>query len=243
MRTGRTARWLGVLILVGAAAPARAQSDADLWKFTITPYMVGFGLTGTVGVGNAEAIVDSSFADLLSHLDSGFMGIFAVRKGNWGFGADAIYTAMNTTSQVPLAGVHVNQTLLAGYGTRQLAPYAELTFGARLNHFTTGIALGERTISNVDGDQTWLDPLVGLNLRLRSKRRVSVAAFTEVGGFGVASTLAWQVFPTVSVRVTPRMAIDAGYRWLRTDYESEDLGGFKMDTVVQGPTIGLAFRF
>ena len=59
------------------------------------------------------------------------MGLLVARKGNWGFGADAIWMALGTT--VRNTNVDFNQGAFAFYGLRRLGPAADLTFGMRVN--------------------------------------------------------------------------------------------------------------
>jgi opacity protein-like surface antigen len=229
-------------LLTLSAVPALAQPATDEWQVTVTPYFLGAGVTGTTGVGPLESEIDASFSDILSHLEFGVMGLVAARKGNWGFGADAYYAGLGATAQQPPADVDFDQTMLAFYGLRRLGANAELTFGARVNGLAAGITLKEGTNRSANRDDWWLDPLVGLLLRTPGK--IGVKVYTEVGGFGMGSNFAWQLFPTVAVGLTDSMSLDLGYRWIGTDYESgEGATRFRMDTITQGPVIGFAFRF
>jgi hypothetical protein len=64
---------LALALPVPAAAQTTASSDSDAWQFEITPYILGAGLNGTVGIGGVTADVDVSFSDLLENLDAGFL--------------------------------------------------------------------------------------------------------------------------------------------------------------------------
>ena len=68
--------------------------------------------------------------------------------------------------------------------------------------------------------------------------------YTEIGGFGAGSEIAWQVFPNAGIRLTERLGLEFGYRALGTDYESGEEGDhFVWDTVMHGPAVGLTIRF
>ena len=90
----------------------------------------------------------------------------------------------------------------------------------------------------------WVDPIVGLLVRSPDGRRAQFRLYTEIGGFGAGSEIAWQVFPNAGIRLTERLGFEFGYRALGTDYESGEEGDhFVWDTVMHGPAVGLTIRF
>ncbi len=223
---------------------AVAQPAADKWQVTMAPYLMGAGLSGTTAIGPITTEIDASFSDILSHLEFGFMGLVAARKGDWGFGADVYYAGLGATAQTPPADVDFDQTMMAFYGLRRLGADAEPAVGARVNGLSGRITLKEGTNRTAKRDDWWLDPIVGILLRTPAKGKLSGGVYTEVGGFGMGSSFAWQLFPTVAVALTDSMSLDIGYRWLGTDYESgEGATRFAMDTIAQGPVIGFVTRF
>ena len=186
-----------------------------------------------------------SFSDIISNLQFGAMGIVAARKGNWGVGADLIWTALGVNTPVPPASIDMNSGLFSFYGLRRLSPAAELTFGFRWNLMQNNIRfLGTNGVS-LNSTRQWIDPLVGLNLRTPDNgSRWHAGLYSDIGGFGVGSKVTWQIFPTVGAQLTKRMSLDLGYRWLHTNYETgKDLTFYKYDATMQGPTMGFVFKF
>jgi hypothetical protein len=60
----------------------------------------------------------------------------------------------------------------------------------------------------------------------------------------VGSDVTWQVFPSVGVRLSKRVSMEAGWRFLSTDYKTgEGADRFEYDILYQGPVVGFAFRF
>jgi hypothetical protein len=235
-----------------AASQAAAQAPAgDSWRVTVTPYMLGAGMNGTTAVKGQEVAVEASFSDILKNLQFGAMGLVAARKGNWGVGGDAIWMALgaNGTAPGPLgvtASADVNQGAFAFYGLRRLGAAADVTFGARVNTLQTNLRINAPlAVRSVDGSKTWVDPIVGLQLRTpEGGNRWHAQVYTEIGGFGVGSTFTWQVFPTIGVNLGKRASIEFGYRWLDIDYSSgENLTLFKWDVLTQGPVVGFGIRF
>ena len=235
---------LSLLVLLAVWNPAAAQPAADNWDYVFAPYLMGAGMNGTAGVAGQDVTIDASASDIFSNLEFGAMGLFAARKGDWGLGADFIWMALGAAREQPPANVDANQGAFAFYGLRRLSPYADVTFGMRWNIMQLKIGFQGPLGTEVEKDKQWVDPIVGLNLRTRSEGRWHAGLYSEVGGFGLGSDFAWQIFPTVGFDVTEHAAIDLGYRWLDIDYESgEDLQRFKYDVLTQGPVLGIVFRF
>ena len=242
-----------VLILAAiAASPAAAQAPSgEGWRVTIKPYLLGAGMSGTTTVLGQEVTVDTSFSQILENLQFGAMGLVVARKGNWGFGGDAIWMALGANGEAPgpigvTATVDFNQGAFAFYGLRRLGPSADLTFGARVNTLQAGLRVNlPQSVRSVDGSKTWVDPIVGVQLRTpENGKRWHAQVYTEIGGFGVGSTFTWQVFPTIGVNIGRRASLEFGYRWLDIDYSTgEDRTLFTWDVLTQGPLLGIAFRF
>jgi len=236
---------LSVFGVLAMCTPATAQTQAaDEWRVTFAPYMMGASMNGTSGIAGQEVAIDASASDVFSNLQFGAMGMFAAKKGDWGLGGDFIWMALGAVSDQPPANVDVNQGAFAFYGLRRLSPVADLTFGVRWNLLQPSIGFKGPLGTVVEETKQWVDPIVGLHLRTQGQGRVHAGLYSEIGGFGVGSKFAWQIFPTVGVDIGRRAAIDFGYRWLDMNYESGDgLTFFKYDVLTQGPAIGFVFKF
>lgn len=246
---------LVLLLAVIVASPAAAQSPAgDSWQITIAPYFIGAGMNGTMSAKGVEIPVDLSFSDILHNLQFGAMGLVAARKGNWGFGGDAIWMSLGAdvavTSPGPLpvvlpARAEAHQGAFTFYGVRRLAPVADLMFGVRINTLHANLLIASPTPQVADQTQTWADPVVGLQLHTpENGKRWHAQVYTEIGGFGAGSTFTWQVFPTVGVNLAKWASLDFGYRWLDIDYSTgEDATLFKYNVLTQGPVLGFKFMF
>lgn len=232
---------LWAVVATVAATPAAAQPASDEWNVLVAPYLLGAAMSGTTTVRGVGVDVDLSASDIFSNLQFGAMGIVVARKSAWGFGSDLIWMALGTT--VRDTNVDFNQGAFAFYGLRQLSPAADVTFGLRVNTLQ-----GELTFKGPDvtrsQDKTWVDPIAGVTLRTPADRRVQLRLYSEIGGFGAGSDLTWQVFPTMSLRLTEKASLEFGYRWLDLDYATgEGTEAFRYDVLTQGPVIGFGFRF
>ena len=156
--------------------------------------------------------------------------------------------ALGATADRPAADVDFNQTAFAVYGLRRLSAVAEASFGLRVNGLDGGLTFKEQSVvpagTELSQSKWWVDPIVGLRLHSNSPRRVNAAVYGEIGGFGLGSDLAWQIFPVVDVRVSDRLSLDLGYRWLSMDYTTDEgPDQFTWDTLTQGPVVGFKFQF
>jgi hypothetical protein len=240
---------LGVLLVL-MAMPSAAQAPVDTWQVTVAPYVLGASMNGTAVIKGQGLDVDMSMSDIFSNLQFGAMGLVIARKGNWGFGGDAIWMALGTTGTTPgplaISGAaDMDQGAFAFYGLRRLAPYADVMFGGRVNTLSGSLRFNGPGARDTDGSKTWFDPLVGLQLKTpETGTRWHAQVYTEIGGFGAGSTFTWQIFPTVGVNLAKWVSLDFGYRWLDIDYSSgENDTLFTYDVLTQGPILGFAFRF
>lgn len=242
------------LMVLAATVPLQAQAKDDEWHFTVAPYLVLASMDGKVAVRGLEADVDVSASDIFSNLQMGFNGYFAAQKGDWGFGVDVIYMSLGTSTD--LVNVDPSQVAFTLAAVRRLAPTLDLNFGARVNVVRARIEFKDDAPValagvTVEDTKTWVDPIVGVHWKqpLGGKWLLSVPA--NVGGFGVGSDIAVDVFPTLQYRLGERMWIGGGWRLMYMDYQTgyEDnvpIPGeqpFKYDMITTGPVIGMAFRF
>jgi hypothetical protein len=113
--------------------------------------------------------------------------------------------------------------------------------GFRYTYLRTELEIrGGRT---VDGNENWVDPLVGSRIGLDLSDRWVLFGETNVGGFGVGSDFTWnaQAFVGYHTALFGRPTTFAlGYRALSQDYDHKDFG---WDVTMHGPIIGTAIRF
>ena len=253
----RNLHCLGVMALLAflvATLPVCAQTQDDEWECTVAPYVLFPGMSGKLGIGPIEADVDAGISDILSNLQFGFNGYFAVRKGAWGFGADIVYMALGGSTDH--LNVDPNQGAYTFLGIRRLAPGLDLNFGARWNVIEAriefkqiaGTELGGRVVEKT---QQWVDPVVGIHWVKPLGQRWEFRLPANIGGFGLASKVAVDVFPTLQFKLAEWAWIGGGWRVLYMNYETGYEGSvpipneesFRYDVTTTGPVVGLAFRF
>jgi hypothetical protein len=86
----------------------------------------------------------------------------------------------------------------------------------------------------------WFDPYVGLRGRYNFSKAFYTAVRGEIGGFGVGSSLMWQVEGAVGCNLTRNIFTEIGYRALSFDYEND---GLTFDAITHGPQITTGIKF
>ena len=255
---------LGALLL-GAPLPAAAQdrpdesqpteerSDAspaslgDRWEFVAAPYLLFPHMSGTLNLRGIRAEVDASPGDIFSRLQFGAMLFLEAHSSLWAVSVDGLYMNLSETAGRGLAEVGARQCMVELTGYRRLVPWLEVLAGARLNILGGDIELlptGGPIFLRVDQTRAWVDPIAGARASVAAGRRWLFVLRADVGGFGVGSEFAWQIYPLASYRVSKLFGVAAGYRVLSMNYETgrgEDL--FEYDVTTFGPQIGVSFHF
>lgn len=228
--------------------PAAESSD---WEFSGAIYAPLMGLEGDIGVAALTTSVDLSFGDILEELDGGATAAFEARYDRWSITGDFIWLKLSASGQ-PTANSYI--------GLKQEQILASLTLGYALfdNDCTTIDLLVGGAVNSIDADlelftprlpvtirgasgsEEWIDPFVGLRIRHQFSDRWSVWLRGDYGGFEVSSDEYWQVIAGIGYRLTENTTLALAYRMISTDYQQ---GTFSYDTQMEGPNLGLIFKF
>src|SRR6516162_3765054 len=89
----------------------------------------------------------------------------------------------------------------------------------------------------------WFDPAIGLRGRFNLNKAFYLAAETHVGGFGIGSDVAVQVYGALGCQITRCIRAEAGYRYYYDDFRDESANGFLYQLSTHGAhvTVGLTF--
>ncbi len=77
--------------------------------------------------------------------------------------------------------------------------------------------------TDFDGDQWWIDPIIGLRGQVNFTRWLFLAFQGDVGGFGAGSQLAWTAQATIGINFTRHLFGELGYRYYYLDYQGDYL--------------------
>jgi hypothetical protein len=249
------------------AAPAVAQTDAPSsapgeWTFAVAPYLWMAGLNGDIGIFGREPVhADMSFGDILENFRFGAMVVAQAHNGTWGIFGDLILVKMHAEESVTrnVAGVPTSLTaivepsaftgtLMGAYRVYSRPPAAtvDLMAGARFwsldNDLRFTLTQDGPPIVDLSGSDgsTWVDPMIGISVRVDLSPSWFVNAWGMIGGFGAGSELTWDVLIGVGYEWVDWLSIVGGWRQLGVDNAND---GFVYDVVQQGPYLGAVFRF
>lgn len=228
---------------------AWSQEQSD-WEFNLAPlYLWAIAIDGDMGIRGRTAGVNVEFSNIWDNLE----GVFTVRfnglyRKKFGFVFDYNYLDLGTEKANDMANVEVgfkSQIInLAGTyrfidGVHTLDGVA----GIRYNNLDAGIDLRNVGI-RLDGDQDWVDPIIGLRYDFKIADQWSLQLYGDIGGFGVSSDFTWQGLGLINFQPWKHVAIIAGYRGIGTDYETgSGTDKFVFDATVHGPVIGIDIRW
>lgn len=251
----RSMSWLvglPLLATTGFAGNGIAADDDQRWQFELTPYLWATRLNGDVKVGRLPAAhVDMSFADILSDLDFGFMTAFEARKGKWGFLFDGIYSKTSGSASADSGGgpsvggaLALRQTLLSGALAYRLPAESvalDVLAGLRYNHIDADVKLSSdaEALSTSAGTE-WIDPFVGLRLRIPLDRGWMLTGYGDAGGFNAGSDLSWQASIGLRYAISRQVTAELGYRVMNSDYATD---GFLYDMRNDGLYAGVGIGF
>lgn len=240
---------------IPVSSPSRVAKQADStssgWQFGFAPYLYFSGLKGTVGARGRTAEIDLSAGDVLSKFDVGLMGVFEARKGRFVLVNDLIWIKLSKTVDTPgplLSSIKVgaNQFVLnpqAGYrAVESKMGSIDVLGGVRIMSIENNINFRSGILPSFDVSQrkTWATPVVGARgLANLSPKFFVNGKFDFGGGFGSGFT--GQVYAGVGFRVTPRIALVGGWRYMEARYS--DSSGFLFNTRMNGLVIGSMFNF
>jgi hypothetical protein len=246
-----------------AAAPAAlaftlmvSPSVAQEWEFSVTPYFWGSGLEGDIGAfPNLPTVeVDLSFGDILEDLEGAIMIKGEAQRGRFGLIMDLAYVKTDSSSDnvsirdprftgATLENEMVTATFAGAWRLVEEEQYSiDLVGGVRYAKVSPDLTLFVRdaAVRRANPDESWFDPVIGARTKVQLSPRWSVAAYGDVGGFGVSSDLTWQALATASYAFNEQWAVSAGWRHYAVDYEED---GFVYDIAQNGPILGVTFRW
>ena len=236
--SAKCALWICVLAL--AITPA--ANAAGKWQYELTPYLWAAGIKGVVGLGNATTVVDASFDDLFSNLDSGVMVVFAARSPQWATWVDVIDLkfAAETETKIGTARGEVDQTIVetaVSYKPHHRSA-TEWYFGLR--YADIGASVDLIPIGSISGQDDWIDPVVGARTEHKINKKFSIFGRTDIGGFGIGSDLSWHFSFAGRYQFTKNISTTIAYRYLDFDYEEDN---FSYNVAMSGLGLGLTISF
>ncbi|MFZ0085867.1 MAG: hypothetical protein WAK78_11310 [Candidatus Acidiferrales bacterium] len=231
-----------------AAAPAAGSASESDWHFTVSPYLWFAGAHGNLGGPNGQEVgFSASPGDLLSHLRIGLMGVAEPRYKRIVMPLDIIWIRLGSDKALPntpsqgVANARMTEFILTqklGYRVIDSERVKiDALAGFRYWHYGESVSFTTNTL-NFSASQNWVDPLVGGRITGILTPKVEVTIGGDVGGWGVASQIDYQVFGLLGYRIKPALALQVGYRYLYFDYRRSS--GTYLDTATSGLVAGVS---
>lgn len=236
-----------ILLLLPVYGAAEEQSD---WEFSLAPlYLWAISIDGDLGVRGRTADASLDFSQIWDNLE----GVFTVRfnalyKKKFGMVFDYNYLDLGTEAVSDMINVSASfksqiMNLAGSYRFIDGPHMLDGAVGIRYTKLDSEIRLRNAGVT-LDGDQDWVDPVVGLRYDYKFTDKWSVRLYGDVGGFGAASDFTWQALGLIDFQPWKYVAIVAGYRAIGTDYETgSGADQFAYDATVHGPVIGVDIRW
>jgi len=236
---------LTTVLLAAALTPAALRADDNKkWTLDATLYGLAAGMSGDVTAKGVNADVDVGFDKIWDNLEFGAMGKVRVGYDRWALTTDVIYMGLGASKGGVTADL--DQWVVEPTLSYRFCEEFELLAGTRYNNISgelrgPGILPRPRIPTST---QQWWDPIVGANVTLPLGKKFSFNVRGDIGGFGAGSDLTWQAFPSLGWQISESFSLQAGYRWVYTDYETgSGLHRFKYDMLTHGPQVGFAIHF
>lgn len=226
-----------LLASVGAHQPAAAQMMSyNRWKIDVTPYFWFSGANGDVTARGTETPIDVRFSDMADFISWGISAHVEARKRVWALIGDLHYRDLD--QQADSLSTTLRNIVVEGAVGYAVIDWFEVIGGIR--YFNTRVEIRD---TSDEGEQDWVDPIVGGRATWRPTQAWTASASADVGGFGIGSDFSWSFTAAGAYRIND-FSFVFGYRVWQADYETgsgSDL--FRYDVITHGPGLGMTFHF
>jgi hypothetical protein len=234
------------------AAAETTGSGGSGWEFAVTPYLWAAGMKAKIETPQGEDIkVDESFTDVLGDLKFAFMGAFEAKHGRLVSVQDIIYLSLGSSADAHIGPIPLEadvdeklftSTHLFGYRVVDKGPmFVDLFAGARITSVKVDVDLSTPLQTfHRSSKKTEVGPVIASRFRTPLGGRWGAAIYGDIGGFGVAADISWELLGTVQYDLSDRWRFSAGWRHF---YARQDKGNFDVHLKLDGPILGATFSF
>lgn len=241
--------------MLGPPLPPPAAVPYGGLQVILTPYLWLAGVNTAINTPLARApVVDTSLGafQLLGHLNAvPFMGSAEVRDGPFSLFGDVLHVPLGsniTTRNVFYSGgnalltTNIGTALFLYHAIDQPVQSLDTGLGFRAWGVSSRLTLNGRLLPtvSVNREAGWGDPLIAARYHRELGDGLGLTAYGDVGGFGVAAHVDWQVVGTLDYALKSWVALRLGYRSLNVTTSGSTLG---YDVHMRGPIIAADFRF
>jgi hypothetical protein len=236
----------------GANQTSTATGDSQ-WHFSVTPYLWFPGAHGDIGAFDRNVGFRASAIDLLSHFRFGVEGTFEASRKRLLITLDLIDLRLAADKQ-PFpqldeisADIRTHAVLLTPKIGLRVIDKEKIKIdglaGIRYWHFGENLNFNPSVLGlNFSGSQNWVSPLVGGRIEAPLSPKLTLTVAGDVGGWGVGSQLEYELGGALGYKINPKMALQAGYRYLFLDYMAGGDVGAVVKTALSGLIFGFTFQ-
>ena len=212
------------------------------------------GLDGDVSVDSHSAHTNLKFRKIIDDLKMGANGAFKISKNDWYLFNDFIYLDLSHKTSENIAsipGASIDATLdtrvlmdMLVFGRQWQKPVSWSLFaGARYYYGRVRLdAIGnlgpEHKEAVVVKTNEWVTPVIGAGVELPFNDKLSFNFAADVGRMD--KSFSWEAVPKLCWKFNNTLSAEAGYRVLDIRHKDE---GFKLDTLMHGPIVGMKITF
>jgi hypothetical protein len=233
-----------------APATGTPQPD-DGWHFAATPYLWFPGVSGTSGALGHNVGIHVSPGELLSHFHLGVMGAFEARKSRVVVPVDFMWVNLRSNKGLPFdqgfTSIQVKLTesiLTPKIGYRIVDDEkvkVDALIGFRYWHLGENLSFQPSgLLGNLSPTQNWVDAVAGGKIEAVLSPKVIMTIAGDAGGGG--SDLDYQALGALGLKVSRKVILQVGYRYLFVNYRTNPPKLFVFDAHSSGALLGVTFN-
>jgi hypothetical protein len=260
LKTGSSAFLIVICLLFTKYGSSQIYNDSSKkYQLYLEPYLMFTSMSGTTGIGRAPStFICVPASKVFSYLKIGGMLYAEVHNDKLAFTSDLFYADLTQDASSKNNVISGTATLKQFWweleGLYRLNPWLEVGVGARINNITAGVNINATVTNpvdlsktwNVSKSNTWVDPLIVARLKTVVHEKWLFQLRADIGGFGIGSSIAWQLQPDIFYRASKLLELGLGYRIISMNYTKGDKGTdgyFLYDMEEYGPQIRIGFNF
>jgi hypothetical protein len=247
---------------MSTSAPQPKEKDKDKdkesttnnrWHFSFTPYIWFAGVHGTAGALGHDVSVHASFSDIFNYLNIGAMGAFETRYKRVIIPVDFMWMKLSDEKGIPITDnvdsikATMRETMLTPKIGYRIADgkkvKVDALFGFRYWHLNTELrafAGGNQIGSGISQSGNWTDAVAGGRIILALSPKAFVGIGGDAGGADARSD--YQVGGLLGYKISRKVVLLAGYRYLHVNYRPNGNPQFVYDVNMPGLALGATFN-
>jgi hypothetical protein len=228
-----------------APHPKETNTD-DGWHVAITPYLWFAGVHGTTGALGREASVHASFSDIFNYLNIGAMGVLEARYNRVLMPLDFMWMKLSDDKALPVNVVALSikakmtETMLTPKIGYRIADgkkvKVDALFGFRYWHLSTDLTLQPQIRGGFSQSGSWADAVAGGRIEAALSPKAFVLVAGDAGGADARSD--YQVAGLLGYKISRKVVLLAGYRYLHVNYRPNGNAQFVYDVNMPGVVMG-----